>query len=283
MHQAFLHPGSNAKIGLGFAFITWLATLCTTSGCAQPTTATKAPAAPVFRIPPIREQEDWRATDFFSAQAPLEICAAISSHDDASLKQLLAARVDVNVRGSGGFTLLHWALAENNLKAFEELLKQGANPDLVLTSTIHGVAFYKGDSIIFTSMRSWYSKFSVVALSYSKDVNQRRGPDNLLHVFFQAGGSSQKMLGELIAAGIDVNAVGSFGYTPCHYAAYKRPELCIPLLEAGANPDIRDNEGRDILAALELARAQDSRVKQDVKDAIARLKGRANEASTQPE
>ena len=59
-----------------------------------------------------------------------------------------------------------------------------------------------------------------------------------------------------IAAGIDVNAVGSFGYTPCHYAAYKRPELCIPLLEAGANPNAVTTSGG--ATPLHLAAAQGS-------------------------
>jgi hypothetical protein len=53
-----------------------------------------------------------------------------------------------------------------------------------------------------------------------------------------------------------VNAVGSFGYTPCHFAASIEPELCIPLIEAGSDPNLRNDQGHAVLEMLERKRAR---------------------------
>jgi ankyrin repeat protein len=235
----------------------------------------------------IREYEGWQASDFFSDTTSLRICEAISSRDPVELKRLIEGNVDLNVRGNGGFTLLHWALAEESFDAFKTLLARGADPDLVLDRMILGkyFVFPKDESVILSSMRCRRGEFCVATLPYSKNVNQKRGGNNLLHVFFQADSVMKDVLRDLIAAGIDVNAVGKNGYTPCHHAAYKRPEFCIPLLEAGADATIRDDAGRDIPAALEFTRARLLQANKDVAEydeVIAWLKARSGDDSAQP-
>ena len=51
----------------------------------------------------------------------------------------------------------------------------------------------------------------------------------------------------LLAAGADVNAVDKFGYTPLHYAAtvdFGDASIVTELLKAGADPKIKDKEGK---------------------------------------
>ncbi len=96
-------------------------------------------------------------------------------------------------------------------------------------------------------------QFCEAALPYSKDVNRLRGgKDNLLHAHFQTQLPYEPTVRALIKAGVDVNAIGSYGYTPCHYATSEKPEICIPLIEAGSNPNIRNEEGRNVLEMLEM-------------------------------
>lgn len=263
--------------------------LLVTIGCGQGVTNRSPSAVPAPAMKTIRELEGWQATYFFSDETALRICEAITSHDGAQLNCEIEGKVDLNIQGEGGFTLLYWALVENNRSAFEALLKHGADPDQVLSRTILGkrVNFNKNESVIFSSMRCFRGHFSVDALPYSKNVKQQRaGKDNLLHVFFQTFDSSSDILQALIAAGIDVNAVGSYGYTPCHYAAIHNPELCRPLIEAGADPDIRNDDGHDILETLQRQRARLAQVKQGVAvydEVIAWLKGRTAVDSAQPQ
>jgi ankyrin repeat protein len=55
----------------------------------------------------------------------------------------------------------------------------------------------------------------------------------------------------LLAAGADVNAVDRFGYTPLLYAAtidFGDAETAKALLQAGANPNVPNKEGKTALA-----------------------------------
>lgn len=242
------------------ACVAYLALLIATSGCTKtPPTKPAYPNSWQVGYQLIGEREGWRSDDFFSAPKYLEICEAISYRNDAKLTELIKENVDLNVQGVNGFTLLYWAFVEQNLSAFNILLKHGANPDLALSQTIEGkhYSFIINDNILFTSLHCMRPQFCMAALPYSKDVNRRRGgKDNLLHAYFWHHGSSLKMLEALIEAGVDVNAVGSFGYTPCHYAASRKPEFCIPLIEAGSDPKIRNDEGQTVVEMLERERAR---------------------------
>lgn len=239
-------------------------------GCDRPPEIVmpKAYPRPADGFPSIREQERWKAEEFFSDQSFLAICDAISMRDDSKLESLLTDGLDLNVQGTGGFTLLHWAYAEYNMSAYKMLLEHGASPDLLLTDHILGrrdCVFVRGHSILFTTTHRFRVDYCLEALPYSKNVNQRLGPNNLLHIYFLAGlVASESNLQKLIAAGIDVNAVGSYGCTPCLLAASSsRPRLCIILIEAGADPTIADDEGNDVLSRLQRNRENLAKLRED--------------------
>jgi hypothetical protein len=59
-------------------------------------------------------------------------------------------------------------------------------------------------------------------------------------------------LQQLIDAGVDLNAIGYFGDTASHMALSIRPSMCLRLLEAGADPSIKDASGRDVADWLEV-------------------------------
>ncbi len=66
----------------------------------------------------------------------------------------------------------------------------------------------------------------------------------------------EELLKILIAHGAEVNAAGEFGWTPLHMAAWwNHPASVRVLLEKGADPAIKDAEGR---TALELAMEKES-------------------------
>jgi ankyrin repeat protein len=69
------------------------------------------------------------------------------------------------------------------------------------------------------------------------------GGDSLLHIAAMRGDARTASL--LLKAGVDPNAAGDMGYTPLHYAYWKRHSDIIELLMAhGARADIRNEFGK---------------------------------------
>ena len=77
----------------------------------------------------IANQAKWQPSDFFDTANELTICEAMSSSDMGKVTKLLQSGVELNTPGKLGVTVLHWAFFEDNLLAYELLLKNGASPD----------------------------------------------------------------------------------------------------------------------------------------------------------
>jgi len=205
----------------------------------------------------IAGREGWTANALFTGPNELQICKVISSRDQERLKALLESGVELNTPGKFGFTLLYWAYVEGNLEAFKLLLEHGADPDHRLTHdfrwsedgpvenlyTERGARYFfpfvKGHSIFFTTLQQFQPAYCCAALKYSKNVNQLDHGDrgeNMLHRFLITGTANPVGLRMLIDAGVDLNAKGRFGLTPCRMALMVDPALCLQLLEAGADP-----------------------------------------------
>jgi hypothetical protein len=212
--------------------------------------------------PSIADREKWRPDGFFTSLNALRICELISNGDLDQLTTLLETGVELNTPGKFGFTVLHWAYVEDEMEAFELLLKHGADPDRRFTESFrwsskgpvdasketplsHYKVFLKNDSILFTSLWHLQDKYCFAALPYSaKGEHFSRGSETLLHRFLQYRNGYESGLQKLIDSGVDLNARGQFGSTPVDMAFIKSPALCLQLLKAGADPD-------DIADALE--------------------------------
>src|SRR5262249_32545371 len=61
-------------------------------------------------------------------RGPTRPADAVKRHDTAALRELLAARADVNAAEPDGATALHWAAYLDDLEAVQLLLRAGADP-----------------------------------------------------------------------------------------------------------------------------------------------------------
>jgi hypothetical protein len=222
-----------------------------------------------FRKPSIADREEWSADGFFTAPNELEICQVISSGDQERLAALLDSGVELNTPGKFGLTVLYWAYVEDDMEAFELLLKHGADPDHRLTHAFRWSddgpvecsgepelpnfrPFFEGDSILFTGLWQRRPEFCFAALKHTADVNQLdRGGENLIHRFLEYGLAYSGGLQAFIDAGVDVNAKGQFGCTPAHMAVDVGPSMCVQLLRAGADPSVKNDWGFDVAEKLE--------------------------------
>lgn len=194
---------------------------------------------------------------YFSDKKIQQLCLAISANKLDEVKTLLQNGVDVNAQGDGGITPLFWSYSQEKPEAFRLLLESGADPNLRQRDEIplHGTRSMIGDSMLFTSMRR--SDYLLDAIPYSNDVNQRSlNGDTLLIAYIRRDvwtsyirAPNFELLKVLIESGVHLDAKNDLGQTAC-MEAIRNPELCLWLIDKGANPLLRNHKGKDLLELL---------------------------------
>ena len=142
-----------------------------------------------------------------------------------SMKKLLNAGTDIEVRDSKGFTPLDYAVLAKELESVRFLLSHGAkiNADSVYDASILHAAATIGVPEILKLL-----------LDYGGDVNLRccDGATPLIFAIFNGDSDAVRLL---ISRGADVNLGCSGGYSPLHVAARNASvEIAKMLIEAGA-------------------------------------------------
>lgn len=80
-----------------------------------------------------RVRAEWKAEDFFDDPDVIKLCNAIWQSDIGMVKKLIESGVDVNAVGADGMNPLYWAFhMDTDPRPFEMLLKNGANPNVVV-------------------------------------------------------------------------------------------------------------------------------------------------------
>ena len=90
-----------------------------------------------------------------SAQSSeLQLRDAVRNRDEATIRSLLDAQVDINAPQPDGATALHWAVYLNDVKTTTQLLQAGAIPDVVneLGVTPLYLACENGNGVIVLSL-----------------------------------------------------------------------------------------------------------------------------------
>lgn len=218
----------------------------------------------------LREREGWTTEEFFEGAEAIGACKAISDRDQKKLEAMIEKGLDVNLTGKAGMALLHWAFVEDNFAAFELLLKSKADPDKKLTSSVilnTSRHFLKGDSVPFTCLRSLWKgdqyEFFFAALSHSKDKDPRDAVGNTLLLVglspISGGGLlSKEALARVLKLGVNLDAQTEHGTTAAMTAIWwDRPQLALQILEAGADPSIRNAQGRTVADLLRLRIARE--------------------------
>lgn len=184
-----------------------------------------------------------KASDIFTDPKVAELVVAASQGNAKEIDRLVAEGVDVNARGENDITPLVFAVSQKNIEGVARLLHHGADPNLFT---------YKGRySVMWNFVVQKDPAYLELALDYGGDVNALSGGESLIFEAITLGRIEHVKI--LMDAGADINFQDVVGATPLHIAGYAAQyEIAYMLLEAGADPGVNNNVGKNgLLHAIE--------------------------------
>jgi ankyrin repeat protein len=145
---------------------------------------------------------------------------------------LLIGGGEPNALNKDGLTPLDYMIRADNVECVIPLMKRGFQ--------MRGVSWI---SVVQIAVRERQADVSDLALSRidPRSTVDERG-NTLAHA--AANVSSEMLLRKALSGGGDINARNKAGETPLHIAARSTQAMVLPLLEAGAVTDIKNNRGQ---------------------------------------
>ena len=215
----------------------------------------------------------WEPKMFFEQPDMIAACQAVQDRDLQQLREFQEKNIDWNVQGKEGVTVLFWALIAGDFSVYEQLLKWGADPNLVIRIP-YGISLgglvesiRERDTVTFLTIRilrnpQWLES----TLAHSTEIKQVEHSSglNLLSalLFYRDRFLKEELsvIQNLIDAGIDVNQLTSDGRSPVVIAFNSnQPFATVLLIEQGASVDCYDKNDWQLIhhmAGLDISREE---------------------------
>lgn len=199
----------------------------------------------------IHQRCGWKAEDYFTDPQVISLCHAIEEADLDEMERLVKAGADVNAQGKDKMTPLLWAFPDNQLPRFKWLLEKGADPNVYTESDFGDPrAFQPGDSVTHMASRSIFGHFWPV-FEHGGDPNlpsKLRGFSGMTPVYFviRSGAADKKeRITRLAQLGANLNRPEGVSSSPLVVAEgyFGRYDLCLLLLDLGADPTLYEGDG----------------------------------------
>nr|WP_231572040.1 ankyrin repeat domain-containing protein [Vibrio rotiferianus] len=173
-------------------------------------------------------------SDFFSGELLL-VAQAIKEKEIKKAKKLAEALPDIDAPGKENFTLLAFAVADNNVPAIKMLMALGADP-------AHQIGKHKDRGTIGSfSMWNRSTKSLRALLESGMDPDQRETDRTLIYKVPELRDNDSLKL--LVEFGADVNARDRLGQTPLFDFINVSFDEALYLLDHGADPFVMDRSG----------------------------------------
>ncbi|MDB6168065.1 MAG: Ankyrin [Verrucomicrobia bacterium] len=190
-----------------------------------------------------------KAKDYFKNPVEARFVEAVVSGDTKTLSKLIQEGVNVNATGREGMRPLFWAIGQGNVKGFEFLLLNGADPNIVAPSSSgDGISV----SVMGLSAIAANPAYLRLALRHGGDPNASAGYGNRTIIFESIMNNRLPNVQLLIEAGANLNHQDISGSPPIQDAAtIGNFDMVYVLLNSGANPKLKDRWGYDLAADIE--------------------------------
>lgn len=169
-----------------------------------------------------------------------ELAKAIADNDSAKVRDLAQHGADLADRGEAGVTLLQWAMLRERPAMVELLVALGADP---------AVRGYGGQTALHMAAMAKGKPYLKFFLDHGADPNMRGGPTDAPVLSEALINGNRDAVTLLLAHRADPNATDRQNDTPLHIAAQISDYTSmLALLEAGANPALRNKQSRTFAA-----------------------------------
>lgn len=202
----------------------------------------------------------WKAEDYFQDEKVIALCKAIEADDLATMREIIAAGVDVNAVGKCGMTPLLWSFPDRKLERFRLLLEHGANPNVPLTGDVGlkdqafhpyvtgGSSFldrgcHEGHTVTLLACRSPVIDYFRVVMEHGGDAklaDAKTGEVPLDIVLDRYIPDSRERVESLLQHGVDLNRFCPWksAYPLVEAFQNDKYDVAVLLLEAGADPKL---------------------------------------------
>lgn len=149
--------------------------------------------------------------------------------NDVLLRELINKGLNVDEIDNNGDTLLHLCIKQNHQVYFNILIEFPINVNIPNSKGeyIFGLAVNK----MFDGNKHYFNELINDKDTLKLDVNNGIGKKSPLHLLMESDKFTEKILGEFIALGIDINKLDETNLTILHYAIKKYPEMAKTLME----------------------------------------------------
>jgi uncharacterized protein len=198
-----------------------------------------------FGTPPDRI----KPTAFSSDRLVRELAIAVDQGNAAAVAAVVKAGANVNARGADGYCLLFWAMARNNVRGFDVLLKEGADLDADYRDTRFLPDESYNQSVLRVTLGCVNPEFVKAVLKNGLQPDYVAHPVDgmtLMHRAAQVGATA--VIETLLEAGADINRRDASGHTSLvNVMMHRDCNTAWFLMQRGADPTIKDDHGHDLV------------------------------------